>query len=143
MAVAHFRAGVVAVVRRGDGAVLAFERADPIGQWQLPQGGIEDDESPREAVWRELFEETGLGADQVRLVAEHPEWLAYEWPRTAWRDRRRGSVQRWFLFDVLDESVIPTPDGREFVNWRWSTVADLVLGIVEFKRESYRRVLGG
>ena len=61
MAGPHFRAGVVAVVRRDDGLVMAFERADLPGQWQLPQGGLEAGESPVEAAWRELAEETGLG----------------------------------------------------------------------------------
>jgi len=143
MAVAQFRAGVVAVVRRTDGLVLAFERSDPRGQWQLPQGGIEDGETPLEAVWRELFEETRLGPGQVHLSGEHPEWVAYEWPRSAWRDRRRGSVHRWFFFDVIDDGLVPVPDGREFVAWRWSSVEDLVDGVVEFKRHSYRSVLGG
>src|SRR5687767_13981343 len=58
MAGHHFRAGVVAVVRRADGRVLAFERADLPGQWQLPQGGLDRGESPEQAAWRELEEET-------------------------------------------------------------------------------------
>ena len=56
----HFRAGVVIAVRRDDGQLLAFERADVPGQWQLPQGGLETAERPVEAAWRELGEETGL-----------------------------------------------------------------------------------
>ena len=59
MAKPHFRAGVVAVVRRSDGQVMAFERADAPGAWQLPQGGIESGETPEQAAWRELREETG------------------------------------------------------------------------------------
>ncbi len=67
----HFRAGVVAVVRRSDGQVLAFERADGPGNWQLPQGGLEKGEPPIDAAWRELGEETGLGPADVALVAAH------------------------------------------------------------------------
>ena len=56
----NFRAGIVAVVRRGDGRIMAFERVDSPGQWQLPQGGLERGETPEQAAWRELGEETGL-----------------------------------------------------------------------------------
>ena len=52
MAMPHFRAGVIIVVRRADGSVLAFERRDVPGQWQLPQGGIEQGETITLAAWR-------------------------------------------------------------------------------------------
>ena len=107
----HFRAGVVAVIERDDGAVLAFERADAPGSWQLPQGGIERGEEPLDAVWRELGEETGLGRDQLVLAGEHPEWVAYEWPsRSPPGARRLGQVHRWFTFRLHDRRV--DPDAR-------------------------------
>lgn len=137
-----FRAGVVVVVRRRDGAVLAFERADVPGSWQLPQGGIDADEVPIEAAWRELEEETGLGPDHVRHVGEHPDWTVYELPADARRPGRLGQAHRWFFFEVLDDAVEPTPDGREFVSWRWMTPSELVDTVVEFRRPSYRLVLG-
>ena len=76
----QFRAGVVAVVTNAAGQVMAFERSDVPGAWQLPQGGIDVGEATDAAAWRELFEETGLGPDQVELVGEYPEWTVYEWP---------------------------------------------------------------
>src|SRR5688572_24042746 len=76
----HFRAGVVVVVRHPDGRILAFERSDVAGSWQLPQGGLIDHEEPIEAAWRELMEETGLGEEHVVARAEFPDWVAYEWP---------------------------------------------------------------
>lgn len=144
MAKPHYRAGVVAVVRRSDGHVLAFERADIVGAWQLPQGGIEPGESAHDAVWRELAEETGLGPADVRLVAEHPELTAYEWP-TAMRDSDRlGQVHRWFFFEPEDEaSLVPTPDGSEFRSWSWMPVVELLEHVVDFRKAPYRRVLGG
>lgn len=143
MARPHFRAGVVAVVRREDGDVLAFERTDTSGAWQLPQGGIETGERPCEAAWRELAEETGLGADDVRMVGEHPEWTVYEWPTSMRSGPRIGQVHRWFFFEPIVDDLRPRPDGSEFRSWAWMTTAELIDGVVEFRKAPYRQVLGG
>jgi putative (di)nucleoside polyphosphate hydrolase len=138
----HFRAGVVAVVRNSQGDVLAFERSDVDGQWQLPQGGIEPGETPVAAAWRELTEETGLGPDDVELVDEYPEWTLYEWPdHVQQQGKRLGQAQRWFTFRVWDDEVEPAPDGVEFVSWRWVDTDWLIDQVVEFRRPSYERVL--
>lgn len=140
----HFRAGVVAVVVDSAGMVMAFERGDIPGQWQLPQGGIEPGEEPVAAAWRELREETGLGPDDVELVGEHPEWMIYEWPREVRQSgRRMGQAQRWFTFRLLDDATEPTPDGEEFVDWKLVDREWLTGQIVEFRRAVYQRVLGG
>jgi putative (di)nucleoside polyphosphate hydrolase len=149
MAKPNFRAGVITVVRRSDGRVLAFERADPAGAWQLPQGGIDEGETPEQAAWRELAEETGLGHEQVRLVGEHPHWTIYEWPDEVRagkaRDKvldRLGQAHRWFFFEPLDGELEPVPDGDEFVAWRWMDPSDLLAEVVEFRRPGYQQVLG-
>jgi len=154
MVAQHFRAGVVIVVRHPDTRqVLAFERSDSPGSWQLPQGGLIDDEEPIEGAWRELTEETGLDERHVVARAEYPDWVAYEWPKDylgkqrppkpgdSARGRRRGQVQKWFLFDVLAADVEPTPDGSEFVAWQWVEPAWLVEHVIDWRREAYRRVL--
>ena len=143
MACMHFRANVVAVVTNAKGRVMAFERSDVAGAWQLPQGGVDDGETPEEAAWRELGEETGLGRQQVELVDEFPDWTAYEWPNGPRKNGRMGQVQRWFTFRVLDDEVEPEPDGVEFTSWKWVKREWLVDEVVDFRRPSYRRVLLG
>jgi len=138
----HFRAGVVAVVRRSDGQVMAFERADSPGAWQLPQGGIESGETPEQAVWRELWEETGLTKRDVRLVERPPHWTIYEWPADMRTSDRIGQAHRWFFFEPLDNDVTPQPDGSEFTDWRWMSAPDLIDCVVEFRRGPYAQVLG-
>jgi putative (di)nucleoside polyphosphate hydrolase len=138
----QFRAGTVAVVSNSKGQVLAFQRTDRRGQWQLPQGGIDEGESPVEGAWRELEEETGLGPKHVRLVDEYPDWTVYEWPEGVKRGSRLGQAQRWFFFEVLDDDVEPTPDNDEFDDWKWANVSWLIDQVVEFRKHSYQRVLG-
>src|SRR5690349_2014681 len=115
----HFRAGVITVVRRSDGQVLAFERADLTGEWQLPQGGIETGETPEQAAWRELREETGLSKHDVTLVDQHADWTVYEWPADMRSSQRIGQVHRWFFFEPRADDIVPKPDGREFSSWQW------------------------
>lgn len=142
MAKPHFRAGVVTVVRRADGKVMAFERSDVAGAWQLPQGGIEGDETAEQAAWRELEEETGLGRLHVRLIDEYDGWTIYEWPRSMRVSRRLGQVHRWFVFEVLDDTVEPMPDGSEFRGWTWMRPDELIDAVVDFRKAPYRQMLG-
>jgi putative (di)nucleoside polyphosphate hydrolase len=132
----------VAVVTNSQGEVLAFERSDVPGAWQLPQGGIDVGEEPGDAAWRELGEETGLGPDEVDLLGEHPDWVVYEFPdqiRSA--GKRLGQAQRWYLFRVRSDDVIPTPDEVEFVAWKWVEPAWLLEHVVEFRLAAYRAVI--
>lgn len=145
MTVQIFRASVVLIVRREDGDLLAFERCDVPDAWQLPQGGLDVGEEPLDAAWRELAEETGLGPEQVRLVHELPEWIAYEWPadiraRDKDGERRRGQIQKWFLFGVVPGvDIDPRPDGIEFGAWQWMSPHRLLAQVAEFRRDGYAR----
>jgi putative (di)nucleoside polyphosphate hydrolase len=139
----HLRVGVVAAVRRADGLLLAFERSDLSGEWQLPQGGLELGETPEQAAWRELREETGLDDAQVALVDEYEGWTAYLWPEPMRRGERLGQAHRWFFFEPIVDPITPVPDGSEFSSWRWMTPGTLIERVVEFRRQPYRQVLGG
>jgi len=142
MASSNFRAGAVAVVSNSHGQVLAFERSDVPGAWQLPQGGIDVGESSYDAAWRELGEESGLGPDDVEMIGEHPTWMAYEFPdHVRAEGKRLGQVQRWYFFRALSDDVIPSPDGVEFVAWRWVEREWLVEHVVGFRSDVYRTVL--
>jgi putative (di)nucleoside polyphosphate hydrolase len=138
-----FRANVGIAVARADGRVLALERVDQPDRWQMPQGGLNVGEEPVEASLRELKEETGLGPEQVELVAEYPGWLAYELPPARRRDRRaRGQVQKWFLYRFLgtDEDFDLTPpkgERQEFKAYRWIDLAELADAMWEVKRPIY------
>ena len=139
-------AGVMLINR--EGRVFVGQRLDStLEAWQMPQGGIDKGEAPYDAAVRELWEETGVRADLVELVAEGPEELFYDLPQeligVLWKGRWRGQRQRWFLFRFLGEDGdinIATAE-PEFRAWRWADPADLVDLIVPFKRELYRNVL--
>jgi putative (di)nucleoside polyphosphate hydrolase len=142
MASPHFRAGVVIVIRGLDDRLMAFERADVPGHWQLPQGGLEPDEEPLQAAWRELAEETGLGPDDVMAVAEYPGWVLYEYPpELKSKKNRLGQAHRWFLFDALRPDIQPKPDGDEFTAWQWVTREWMLENAVGFRRPGYELVL--
>jgi putative (di)nucleoside polyphosphate hydrolase len=133
------------VVLDARGRVLALERTAVAGGWQLPQGGIEGDEEPVDALWRELREETGLTADDVHVVAELPEWLAYELPaeyrspKTGW-----GQVHKWFLLRAATDDLPVRTDmtaDPEFRAWRWVDLAELAEQAVAFRQPVYRRLV--
>lgn len=139
-----FRAGVGALVIDARGWVLACERADRPGAWQLPQGGLDADEEPSAAVLRELEEETGIRSEHVQLLAEHPEWIAYEVPVERRRaELGRGQVQRWFLLRFLgaDSDIdLARQQPPEFAAWRWMPLSELIELVVEFRRPLYRKL---
>ena len=112
----------------------------------MPQGGIDAGEDPRSAALRELKEEIGVGADHVRIEAEHPDWLTYDLPEhligKVWKGRWRGQTQRWFLlrFKGTDADITLDVDHPEFSAWRWATPNEAIAAIVPFKRDIYESV---
>jgi len=116
--------------------------------WQMPQGGIDEGESPREAAIRELHEETGT--THAEVIAESSCWLSYDLPKDALgiglKGKYRGQTQKWFAMRFLgsdDEFNIESPTGAkaEFDDWKWVTLKETAKNIVEFKRPIYEALV--
>jgi putative (di)nucleoside polyphosphate hydrolase len=114
--------------------------------WQMPQGGIEGREAPREAALRELHEETGLR--HAEILDEIDDWLTYDLPDdlvgVAMKGKYRGQRQRWFAMRMTgpdsDIDIRAREKKAEFDAWRWVRIEEVVDLAVPFKREVYRRV---
>ena len=139
----YFRAGVGAVIINDAGLVLALARADIPDAWQLPQGGLEADEEPLQAVFREIAEETAIPAADLQLLQASPEPLVYELPPAARRVKTgRGQVQYWFFFRFhgSDQAIDVLPGG-EFSCWQWLSLTTLLEATGDFRKPVYRRLL--
>jgi len=138
----YFRAGVGAVIVDDRGLVLAMERADITGAWQLPQGGLESAEEPLRAAFREVAEETGISESDLEFVNSYPEPLVYELPPSARIEKTgRGQVQYWFLFRFHgNNSEIDIKSGGEFRAWKWMLFHSLLHSVADFRKPIYRKL---
>ena len=139
------RAGLVFIGRRTDGP----EHVDATHVWQMPQGGIDEDEDSYEAALRELYEETSIRS--VKKLGEIAQWLTYDLPgevaKKAWKGKYRGQKQKWYALRFTgkeSEINIDDPGGGhkpEFVEWRWVEMRELPGLVIPFKRQTYERVV--
>ena len=143
-----YRPCVGVMLLNRDGHVFVGQRIDNPGPaWQMPQGGVEKGEAPRDAALRELWEETGVSAALVTVEAESKDWIPYDLPvdlvGKLWKGRYRGQEQKWFLmrFSGTDEQVNIATEHQEFSRWKWTAPDELVNQIVPFKRHVYEQVL--
>lgn len=139
-------AGVMLV--NSEGRVFVGQRKDRYSEaWQMPQGGIDNGENPRDAALRELQEETGIDPSLVTVVAESKDEYLYDLPEELkgkiWGGKYRGQRQRWYLmrFHGSDQDVNIETEHQEFRAWRWSDIGDVEALIVPFKRELYQGVV--
>lgn len=142
-----FRPNVGIVLMHPDGRVFWARRVRRDG-WQFPQGGMNTDETPLEAMYRELQEETGLSPEHVAVLGVTPGWLRYRLPQRAIRRSDRmvciGQKQVWFLLRFVgDESQLrlDLTDTPEFDLWRWVDFWYPASHVVAFKRDVYQRAL--
>jgi len=139
------RAGLVFIGRRSSGP----EHIDATHVWQMPQGGIDKGEDPYKAALRELYEETNI--QSVEKLGEIAGWIEYDIPSDiigqAWGGKYRGQKQKWYAlrFTGEDREInVTSPAGGhdpEFIDWRWVEMRDLPDLVVQFKRQTYERVV--
>ncbi len=142
-----FRANVGIILSDSAGAVLVGGRLGQTG-WQFPQGGIQRDESPERAMYRELQEEIGLKPYHVQVLACTSQWLYYRLPKRFVRRHRRplciGQKQRWYLLRLVGDPCnvqLDTTDCPEFDRWRWVDFWRPVKDVIYFKRKVYVEAL--
>jgi putative (di)nucleoside polyphosphate hydrolase len=141
-----YRPCVGLMVLNRDGKIFVGKRIDQsIESWQMPQGGIDPGETPRETALRELGEE--IGTSKVEFLREHPDWLTYDLPPhligIAWKGQYRGQKLKWFAVRLVgtDADINLKTEHQEFSDWKWADIGDLLGLIVPFKREIYAKVI--
>ena len=142
-----FRANVGIILADGAGQLMLAKR---VGQeaWQFPQGGIDAGEKLADALYRELYEEVGLEAEDVEVLAQTRGWLRYRLPSRYIRHNRSplcvGQKQKWYLLRLKgDQARIRFDRGSkpEFDGWKWVSYWYPISQVIEFKREVYRKAL--
>jgi putative (di)nucleoside polyphosphate hydrolase len=139
------RDGLVFIGRRASGP----EHIDATHVWQMPQGGIDENEDPYRAALRELREETNIRS--VEKLGEIAGWLTYDIPRDivgqAWGGKYRGQKQKWYALRFTGEDAeidiahLASGHEPEFIDWRWVEISELPELVVPFKRQTYERVV--
>lgn len=127
------------------GRVFVGRRIDTPDAWQMPQGGIDEGETPEAAALRELEEE--VGTSKATIAAGTADWLTYDLPDDlvgrVWGGRWRGQRQKWFACRFLgdDADIRLDTEHPEFDAWRWADLDQLTALIVPFKRAIYAAVV--
>ena len=148
-----YRPCVGIVLLNADGLIWIGRRFEDLidqenaKRWQMPQGGIDKNEDPRVAAFRELYEETGVRS--ASIIAESRNWIRYDLPPEvvgiAMKGKYRGQEQKWFAmrFTGGEQEIDLQLEGHtpEFDAWRWATASEVLREIVGFKRDAYHAVL--
>lgn len=138
MANLKYRKNVAALILNEHKQILVCERSDIPGAWQVPQGGIDEGETPEETLKRELLEETGISEFKLLGALDKP--INYDWPKSLHSRGYKGQEQYYFLIQIESSQEIKfdlDPDNIEFISFKWVEVSlfpELVSG---FKKEAY------
>ena len=142
-----YRKNVGMILVNAKGHIFAGKRLDNnTDAWQMPQGGIDEGETPETAAFRELTEETGIHRSKARVLGSTAGWLSYDIPvkliPQLWNGQYRGQEQKWFAFEFLgtDTDININTQEPEFSEWAWKSKDDLLSSIVPFKVEVYQKV---
>lgn len=141
-----YRLGVGIMLVNEKGGIFVGQRIDMSEEaWQMPQGGVDEGETPKQAALRELQEE--LGTSKAEIVTSTDSWLRYDLPAGLVNQRPhghwRGQLQKWVLmrFRGQDTDINVATEHPEFSHWQWVTPKELIKLIVPFKRPLYVAVL--
>ena len=141
-----YRPCVGIMLINAENLVLVAQRIDQqVEAWQMPQGGVEPGESPRQAALRELEEE--IGTNRAEIIAETEDWIPYDLPLDladkVWNGQFRGQTQKWFAMRFLgtDGDINLATAEPEFDAWKWTPMDTLVDVAITFKRDNYAQVV--
>lgn len=141
----NYRLGVGCCVVNRQGNVFVGQRVDTDKPaWQMPQGGIDNNESPLEAALREVYEETGIS--KLEFIHESDKWHYYNIPEelrpTSWNGKFQGQKQKWFLFRFIgnEDEVLLGGEEPEFREWKWVKFEELPKLAIDFKRNIYKEI---
>ena len=139
------RIGVGIILLNNENKIFVGKRIDnPEKFWQMPQGGINNNESSLEAAIRELREETGI--KNIKLIKELNEWLEYNLPDNLlgkiWKGKYRGQKQKWFIMKFIgkEEEINIKTKNPEFLAWKWIDFSKLTEIVVDFKLNVYSEI---
>jgi putative (di)nucleoside polyphosphate hydrolase len=140
------RTGVGIVILNSENMVFVGKRKDnPFDKWQMPQGGVDQNEPLLVAMKRELEEETSIR--NIEVLKEFNQWLEYDLPESLigkiWQGKYRGQKQKWFIvrFTGSEKEININTRHPEFIEWKWINMNSLPDLIVNFKKHIYKDVL--
>ena len=140
------RIGVGVIVLNKVNKVFVGKRKDnPVNKWQMPQGGVDENEDYLTAMKRELWEETSI--KNIQVLKELDELLEYELPKyllgIIWKGKFRGQKQKWFItrFTGDETEINVNTKYPEFIEWKWIEMNELPNVIVNFKKNVYEKLL--
>ncbi|NQX87246.1 MAG: RNA pyrophosphohydrolase [Halioglobus sp.] len=143
-----FRSNVGIMLTNDRSELLWARRVGGQDAWQFPQGGISANESPQDALYRELYEEIGLQRDAVEVLASTRGWLRYRLPKRYIREGQKprciGQKQKWFLLRLLEDDravKLNLNDKPEFDGWQWVSYWYPLNQVIAFKRDVYRQAM--
>jgi len=140
------RIGVGIVLLNNKNNVFVGKRIDnPNDYWQMPQGGVDENEDFYQAAKRELKEETSIKS--IKLIKKLDPWFEYDLPNNLlgkiWGGKYRGQKQKWFIMKFLgnENEINIKNENAEFLEWKWIEPTKLTTLVVDFKYDIYRKIL--
>lgn len=122
--------------------IFIAERSDMKNIWQFPQGGIDRNETAKEALLRELKEE--IGTNDIEIIAKYPHWISYDFPKHIQKTMKPfyGQTQRYYLVRLKKRATIKLDTKHpEFIKYRYVSLEKALKIVAEFKKPVYNEVI--